>query len=302
MTDLPRLGFIGTGNMGRHMAGNLLKAGYPLTVNDARRGAAGPLVEAGATWADSPAEVAKASEVVFTSLPGPAEVDAVALGDAGILASLRPGDVFVDLSTNSPTAIRKVHAAGAERGIHVLDAPVSGGVIGAEAATLAVMVGGDKAVFERCQPMLEKIGSHVVYCGGAGNGSVTKIVNNMISLSLNLLLGEAMALGVKAGVDLATLVDVIQNSSGATRKMGSHYQHYLFQGNFEPGFALDLGAKDLRLGTNLARELGLPLDLANFVDQRFVEAQGRGWGKLGADAVVRLIEERAGLELRLEDE
>ena len=112
-----------------------------------------------------------------------------------------------------------------------------------------------------------KIGNHVVYCGGAGNGSVTKLVNNMISLSLNLLLGEALALGVKAGVDLKTLVDVIQNSSGATRKLGSHYPHYLFKGNFEPGFALDLGAKDLRLGTNLAREIGLPLDFANLVDQ-----------------------------------
>jgi 3-hydroxyisobutyrate dehydrogenase len=302
MTDLPRLGFIGTGNMGLHMARHLVEAGYPLTVHDARRGATGPLLERGATWADSPAEVAAASEVVFTSLPGPAEVDAVALGESGVLAHLRPGDVFVDLSTNSPTAIRKVHAAGAERGVHVLDAPVSGGVIGAESGKLAVMVGGDEVIFERCRPMLDAIGNHVVYCGGAGNGAVTKIVNNMISLSLNVLLGEALALGVKAGVDLGTLVDVVQNSSGATRKLGSHYPHYLFQGNFEPGFALDLGAKDLRLGTNLARELGLPLDFANLVDQRFVEAQGRGWGRQGADAVVKLIEEKAGLELRFEDE
>lgn len=302
MTDRPRLGFIGTGNMGRHMARHLIEAGYSLTVNDARRGAAGPLLELGATWVNSPAEVAKASEIVFTSLPGPVEVDAVALGEGGLLANLKSGDVFVDLSTNSPTAIRKIHAAGAARGIHVIDAPVSGGVIGAEAGTLAVMVGGDKAVYERCQPMLEAIGNHVVYCGGIGNGAVTKLVNNMISLSLNLLLGEALTLGVKAGVDLETLVDVVQNSSGATRKLGSHYPHYLFQGNFEPGFALDLGAKDLRLGTNLARELGLPLDFANLVDQRFVEAQGRGWGQQGADAVVKLIEERAGLELRTNED
>jgi len=130
---------------------------------------------------------------------------------------------------------------------------------------------------------------------------VTKLVNNMISLSLNMLLGEALSLGVKAGVELETLVDVIQSSSGMTRKMGFNYPEYLFKGNFEPGFALDLGAKDLRLGTALARELGVPQDFANLAEQRFIKAQSRGWGRLHADAVVRLIEERAGLELRIPD-
>jgi len=301
MTDLPRLGFIGTGNMGRHMARHLIEAGYQLTVHDARRGATGPLVELGATWADSPADVAKASEVVFTSLPGPAEVDAVVLGDAGVLANLAPGEIYVDLSTNAPTSIRKLHVAGNERGVHVLDAPVSGGVRGAETRRLAVMVGGEEAIFDRCTPMLNAIGDQVVYCGGAGNGSVTKLVNNMISLSLNMLLGEALSLGVKAGVDLETLVEVIQGSSGMTRKMGFSYPDYLFKGNFEPGFALDLGAKDLRLGTALAREIGVPLDFANLAEQRFIEAQARGWGRLHADAVVQLIEERAGVELRIPD-
>ena len=127
MTDLPHLGFIGTGNMGRHMARHLIEAGYPLTVHDARRGATGPLIELGALWADSPADVAQASEVVFTSLPGPAEVDAVALGEAGILANLDPDKVYIDLSTNAPSSIRKIHAAGTERGVNVLDAPVSVG-------------------------------------------------------------------------------------------------------------------------------------------------------------------------------
>jgi 3-hydroxyisobutyrate dehydrogenase-like beta-hydroxyacid dehydrogenase len=167
---------------------------------------------------------------------------------------------------------------------------------------LAVMVGGDKDAFDRCKPMLDAIGDHVVYCGASGAGSATKLVNNMISLSLNVLLGEALSLGVKAGVELETLVDVIQSSSGSTWKLGNNYPKFLFKGNFEPGFALDLGAKDLRLGTNLAKELGIPLDLANLVDQRFVEAQSRGWGKLHADVVVKLIEERTGVELRYPDE
>jgi 3-hydroxyisobutyrate dehydrogenase len=302
MVDRPRLGFIGTGNMGRHMARHLLGAGYRLTVHDMRREAASQLERGGAGWAESPAELAESSDVVLTSLPGPPDVDAVALGDAGILANLPDGGTLIDLSTNSPTAIRKLAAAGAERGIVVLDAPVSGGVFGAESGRLAVMVGGDRAAFDRCKPMFDAIGDHVVYCGTSGAGSATKLVNNMISLSLNILLGEALSLGVKAGVELETLVDVIQSSSGSTWKLGNNYPKFLFKGNFEPGFALDLGAKDLRLGTNLAKELGIPLDLANLVDQRFVEAQSRGWGKLHADVVVKLIEERTGVELRYPDE
>jgi 3-hydroxyisobutyrate dehydrogenase len=302
MAERPRLGFVGTGNMGRHMARHLLEAGYRLTVHDARRAAAEQLEGGGAGWAESPAELAEASDVVFTSLPGPPEVESVALGEGGVLANLPAGGILVDLSTNSPTAIRKVAAAGAERGIVVLDAPVSGGVFGAETGRLAVMVGGDKDAFDRCKPLFDAIGDHVVYCGASGAGSATKLVNNMISLSLNVLLGEALALGVRAGVELETLVDVIQSSSGATWKLGNNYPKFLFKGNFEPGFALDLGAKDLRLGTGLAKELGMPLDLANLVEQRFVEAQARGWGKLHSDVVVKLIEERTGVELRTKGE
>jgi 3-hydroxyisobutyrate dehydrogenase len=298
MADSPRLGFIGTGNMGRHMARHLLEAGHRLTVHDMYRPAAAQLEGAGAGWAESPAELAEASDVVFTSLPGPPDVDAVALGEAGVLANLPDGGTLIDLSTNSPAAIRKLAAAGAERGIVVLDAPVSGGVFGAETGRLAVMVGGDEPTFQRCKPLLDAIGDHVVYCGASGAGSATKLVNNMISLSLNILLGEALALGVKAGVELSTLVDVVQSSSGSTWKLGNNYPKFLFKGNFEPGFALDLGAKDLRLGTSLAEELGMPLDLANLVEQRFIEAQSRGWGKQHADIVVKLVEERAGVELR----
>ena len=302
MAQLPRLGFVGVGNMGRHMAANLMKAGYPLTVHDVRQAAAEGLLAAGARWAGSAAAVAQASEMVLTSLPGPPEVEAVALGDDGVLANLRRGGTFVDLSTNSPTTMRKIAAAGRERGVDVLDAPVSGGVFGAESRRLAVMVGGEPAVFERCRPVLEAIGDNVVYCGASGAGAVTKLTNNMISLGLNMVLGEALTLGVKGGVDLETLARVIQSSSGATWKLGHNYPKFLFRGNFEPGFALDLAAKDLRLGTALAKELGLPLDFANLAEQRYIEAQGRGWGKLHSDAVMRLFEEKASVELRLPDD
>ncbi|MDP8925289.1 MAG: NAD(P)-dependent oxidoreductase [Chloroflexota bacterium] len=302
MADRPAVGFIGVGNMGRHMAGHVLAAGYRLTVHDAREAAAAPLLDKGASWAASPAAVATASDVVLTSLPGPPQFEEVALGETGVLGGLRDGGVLVDLTTNSPTTVRTVAAAARARGVEVLDAPVSGGVFGAESRRLAIMVGGDRATFERCRPILEAFGDHVVYCGTTGAGVATKLVNNMISLSLNMLLGEALTLGVKAGVELTTLVDVIQSSSGATWKLGENYPKYLFKGNFEPGFAIDLAAKDLRLGTNLAKELGLPLEFANLAEQRFIEAQARGWGGKHADIVVRIQEERAGVELRLPPE
>src|SRR5262249_29209632 len=154
-----------------------------------------------------------ASDVVFTSLPGPPDVEGVALGEGGILANLPSGGIFVDLSTNSPTTVRKIAAAGVEKGVVGLDAPVSGGGFRAESGRLAIMVGGDQDAFVRCKPLFDAIGDHVVYCGASGAGAATKLVNNMISLSLNILLGEALSLGVKAGVELSTLVDVIQSSS-----------------------------------------------------------------------------------------
>ena len=181
----------------------------------------------------------------------------------------------------------------------MLDAPVSGGVYGAAAATLAVMVGGDEAIFNRMKPTLDAIGSHVVYCGPIGNGMVCKICNNMLSMGIGVLVAEALTLGVKAGVDLAVLADVIANSSGGNKRITEKFPRYLFRGNFEPGFATALAAKDVRLATDLGREYGIPLDLANLIDQKHVEALGRGWGPEDSDAVAKLQEEKAGVQLRL---
>ena len=294
-----KVGFIGLGNMGNPMAGNLIKAGHQLTVHDLRREAATNLLELGAEWADTPAACVPGHDVVLTSLPVPRDVEAVVLGENGILEGASPGAVYMDLSTNSPTAIRRLHDVCAEQGVIVLDAPVSGGVYGAAAATLAVMVGGDQAVFDRMKPTLDAIGSHVVYCGPIGNGMVCKICNNMLSMGIGVLLTEALTLGVKAGVDLAVLADVIANSSGGNRRIVEKFPRYLFKGNFEPGFATALAAKDVRLGTDLGREYGVPMDLANLVDQRHVEAMHRGWGPEDSDAVSKLQEEKAGVQLRL---
>ena len=294
-----KIGFIGTGNMGNPMAVNLVKAGHQLTVHDLRREAATNLLEMGAQWVDSPKEAVPGNEVVFTSLPAPRDVEAVVLGESGILEGAADGSIYVDLSTNSPTVIRRLHEIGASQGVTVMDAPVSGGVYGAAAATLAVMVGGDEAVFDRIKPALDAIGSHVVYCGPIGSGAICKICNNLLSMGTGVLLSEALTLGVKAGVDLAVLADVIANSSGSCRRLTEKFPRFLFKGNFEPGFATALAAKDVRLATDLGREYGIPMDLSNLIDQRHVEAMHRGWGPEDSDAVARLQEEKAGVQLRL---
>ncbi|OFW54237.1 MAG: hypothetical protein A2146_05000 [Actinobacteria bacterium RBG_16_67_10] len=299
MPDQTSLGFIGTGNMGYHMAANLLKAGYPLTVYDLRREAAESLLRAGAKWADGVDAVARASAIVLASLPRPASVEAVALGPRGVLANLRRGGVFVDLTTNAPATARKVAAEGRKVGVDVLDSPVSGGVYGAQSRRLTLMVGGEPAVLERCRPVLEVISDNVVYCGPSGAGAVTKIVNNVISLGVTGLVGEALMLGVKAGVDLKGLTDIIKKSSGGTWRMEHSFPKFLLKGNFAPGFAIDLALKDLQLGSELARECGLSLDYLPLSEQKYVEAQKRGWGQLHSEAIVKLLEEQAGVELRI---
>ncbi len=296
-----KVGFIGCGNMGNPMASNLIKGGHQLTVHDLRREAATNLLELGATWADTPKDTVGGNEVVFTSLPVPRDVEAVVLGEQGVFEGSSTTTIYMDLSTNSPTTIRRIHDLGAERGVTVLDAPVSGGVYGAAAATLAVMVGGDRAVYDRMKPTLDAIGSHVVYCGPIGNGMVCKICNNLLSMGIGTLMAEALTMGVKAGVDLAVLADVIANSSGGNRRLVEKFPRYLFKGNFEPGFATALAAKDVRLATDLGREYGIPMELSNLVDQRHVEAMHRGWGPEDSDAVARLQEEKSGVQLRLPD-
>ena len=207
--------------------------------------------------------------------------------------------VYIDLSTNSPGVIRRIHETCAAKGVTALDAPVSGGVHGAAAGTLAVMVGGDQAVFHRIKPVLEAIGSNVAYCGPIGNGMVCKICNNLVTMGAGVILGEALTLGVKAGVDLGVLAQVIGKSSGSCYRLTERFPRFLFKGNFQPGFATSLAAKDVRLATELGREYGIPMEISNLVDQRHVEALRRGWAEEDSDAVVRIQEEKAGVQLRL---
>ena len=295
-----RIGFIGLGNMGGPMALNMIKAGHSLTVYDVRRAVADPHLAAGAKWADSPAAVAAESEAVFTSLPGPKEVEEVALGEGGILTKLPRGAVYADLSTNSPTVIRRIGAAFKARGIEVLDAPVSGGIPGARKATLAVMVGGDRAAFERIKPALDAIGDKVSYIGEAGAGAVAKLVHNMIALCSTQLLAEAFTMGIKAGVAPETLLKVVQDGAyGQGMLLTGTMPKMVFRGNFDRvTFALKLARKDLGLATEVGRELNVPMPLASMVEQDFLAALAGGLGEKDSTAAVTIQEDRAGVKIR----
>ena len=291
------VGFIGVGYMGRHMARNVAKGGHHLIVFDMRKEAAEELLSLGASWADSPQAVAAASEVVFTSLPRPQDVEEVATGEGGILRGAASGTAYFDLSTTDPDTIRRISEAARSKGVTILDAPVSGGTAGAEKGTLCVMVGGDEPTYQRYKAVLDLIGDKVMYCGDLGAGAVCKIVNNLVGLSVGVVLSEAFTMGVKAGVPPETLFEAVSKSSGNTQSMQG-FPAGLFKGNFEPGFQLDLAAKDVGLATEMGRRLRVPMDLSNLVQQRYIDGQNSGWGRMAAGAVARVQEKRAGVEVR----
>ncbi len=294
------LGFIGLGTMGSSMALSVLKAGHHLTVNDINRDAAGPHLEAGAVWADNAREVAAASDILFTSLPGPPEVETVALGERGILAGISPGKVYFDLSTNSPTLIRRLHDAFAARGAHLLDAPVSGGPQGARTGRLAIWVGGDKTIFEGCKPVLDTIGDQAFYVGDIGTGSVAKLVHNCTGYILQTALAETFSMGVKAGVEpLALWQAVRQGALGRRQTFDGLAQHFL-PGRFDPAdFALGLAHKDVALAVEVGREFDVPMRLANLTLAELTAALNRGWGQRDSRVAMLLQEERAGIEVRV---
>jgi len=299
------VGFVGLGNMGQHMAHNLGRAGHAVAVYDLRPEAAAAVVARtpGARQASSIADAAREADVVGTSLPMPADVEAVVLGAGGLGESMRPGSIYVDLSTNAPTVARRLAAALAERQIAMLDAPVSGGVRGAEGASLSVMVGGDRAVYDRAQPFLSAIGDKLFYCGEIGNGSVVKLCNNMAALAYGVILGEVLTLGVKAGVDLATLASVIGASTGRHQRLTEGFPAGVFRRNFERvGFSVALSAKDTRLAVELGHDLGVPLAVGEIVASDLREAVERGLGRLDFDAVVQVQEQRTGVTLELSEQ
>ena len=295
-----KIGFIGLGTMGRHMASNLMKAGHQLVVNDVRREATAPHLQGGASWADTPRAVAEATEVVFTSLPGPAEVEAVALGEQGLLAGLADGKVYFDLSTNSPGLVRRIHEVFKRRGIHMLDAPVSGGPRGAESRRLALWVGGDEDVFKRYRPVLDAIGDQPYYVGPIGAGSVAKLVHNCAGYIVQTALAEVFTMGVKAGVEPIALWKAVRQGAGGRRRTFDGLADQFLPAKFEPpSFALRLAHKDVTLATALGREHKVPMRLANITLEEMTEALNRGWAERDSRVAMLLQEERAGVEIRV---
>ncbi len=297
------IGYIGLGNMGSGMADNILKAGHSLTVYDCRREAAKPFIERGAALADNPRAVAEVSKIVFTSVPGPKEVEALALGKDGIIEGINTDGVYIDFSTITPALARKIYQAFKEKGANVMDAPVSGGPPLAWAGKLAVMAGGDEEVFERCKPILEVIGGNKVgYTGKIGTGSICKLMQNGVLYTMFPILAECLTLGVKAGVNPRALWRAIKDSQVGT---GAILQHVLpdtlFQNRFDPPSMTLRGAiKDLDQATSLGREFEVPLAMVNLTLQEFLSAMNRGWGEKDVRISMLLQEERAGeIEVRI---
>ena len=294
------IGFIGLGNMGGGMAANIQKAGYPLVVYDLREEMTRPFLEAGARLGSSPADVASRTEVTLTSLPGPREVEAVAVGPEGVLEGMSAGSVYIDLSTSRPTLIRELEPRFRAKGAHVLDAPVSGGKSGAQSRNLAVMVGGEREIFDRMKPLLDAFGDKVFYAGSIGAGSVAKLVHNMIGHGVRQAIAEGLTLGVKAGVEPEPLWECVRR--GAVGRMSALHEgivRTVFQGEFEPAsFALGLSRKDIGLATDLGREFNVPMPVANLAEQIAIEAMNRGWGEMDSSVTFLLQEEHADVEVR----
>jgi 3-hydroxyisobutyrate dehydrogenase len=290
--------------MGGGMSLNIRHAEHDMVVYDINKDAAKRQIDAGCDWADSPKLVAEASEIVFTSLPGPPEVEAVALGPNGLLEGMKPGSVWCDLSTNSPTLMRRLHGIFAEKGIQVFDTPVSGGPAGANSGRLAIWVGGDEDVFKEHKHVLDAMGDQVKYIGAIGAGSVAKLVHNCAGYAVQTALAEVFTMGVKAGVPPLELWDAIRQGAGGRRRTFDSLSGAFMQNKFDPpSFQLRLAHKDVKLATELAKEVGVPMRLANMALEEMREAMNReGWAGRDSRVAMVLQKERAGVEFEVSAE
>jgi 3-hydroxyisobutyrate dehydrogenase len=295
-----KIGFIGLGTMGGRMAASLRAAGHELYVNDIRPEAVRPHVDAGSVAKPSAREVGEASDVVFTSLPGPDEFNDVTVGERGLLHGMKQGAVLFDLTTNSPTTIRCIHETFNARGLHLLDAPVSGGPQGAETRKLAIWVGGDETIYRTYEALLRDIGDQPSYIGPIGAASVAKLVHNCAGYTLQAALAEVFTMGVKGGVDPLVLWRVVRQGFVGRARVFDRLADQFLPAVFDPpNFRLQLAHKDVSLATALGRELNVPMRLANLALEELTEAVNRGWSERDSRVAMLLQEERAGVEIKV---
>lgn len=293
------VGFIGLGAMGEPMARNVLKRGFGLVVHDVRPEPVAGLVAAGARGASSPRDVGAASDVIITMLPGRDEMVTVYLGPNGVAEAARAGHIVIDMSTVPPMATRHVASELGKRGVRMLDAPVARTREAAVAGTLSIMVGGDKALYEECRPLLDAMGSDVSYCGELGAGVVVKLVNNMVLFANIAALAEGLVMGVKAGVAPATLVEVLSKGSSDSFALRNHVGKSVLRGDFSEGrFSVDYALKDLRYAMELAESLSIPMLQAAVTRQLYAFAKAQGLARKYYPVVFNVVEKAAGIEVR----
>jgi 3-hydroxyisobutyrate dehydrogenase len=295
------VGFVGLGTIGGVIARNIQKASYPLMVYDIRPEAAEPLINAGARSAGSAAEVARHCRVVFTSLPGPPEVEAVALGANSLLHGVHDGSVYVDLSSSDPSLIRRIDSEFRSRGARVMDAPLIVGKEGVANRSVKVLASGARAVYEEVTPLFDTFGDTVVYTGDLGTGTVIKLAHNLVRRGIQLAIGEGIVLGAKAGVDPQVLWDCMHWGLDVQLYQSvKTFSETIFKGNYESpaSFNIALSRKDVGLATELGRQHNVPMPIAALVEQIMVQAVGRGWSEQSTASLFRLQEEAAGIEVR----
>lgn len=297
----PTVGFIGLGSMGSGMTRNLQRAGYRLVVNDVRTETARELLSGGGTWCDTAADVAAASDVVITMLPTPRQVSEVLYGPAGILAGIRDGGTWIDMSTSVPEVADGARLSQGHRGLHVLDAPVSGMSVGAANGMLQIFVGGDAADFDRVLPVLEAMGDpdRILHVGGYGAGYAVKLMINQLWFSHLVATAEVLSIGVKAGVELKVLRDALVASPANSTFVEKDVMSILKDGDYDEGFAIALACKDLGLSIDLARSVGVPAELSALVEQVYRRARASYGDRAGEMTPVKLYEDLIGRDLRL---
>lgn len=292
-----KVGFIGLGTMGMPMTRHLIEAGYEVWVVSRSRGPIEKAVSWGAKEAESPFDLAGKVDFLFSALPMPDTVEEVFLGENGVIAGGREGLIIADHSTISPALNRKIYEAGKKKGISYLDAPVSGGPMGAEAATLTIMCGGDEEAFEKVKPILEVMGKLILRVGEIGSGSVVKLMNNLLVGIHTVALSEAFLVGAKAGVDPEVMRQIIRASTGHSY-MIDRTLDLIQDRDFEQRFSIRLLAKDMRIAVGLAESLEVPLRVGKISQEYIDDAEKKGYGSLDIAALIRPLEEEVGIELR----